>query len=239
MTVEILSSESSLEQQMAVAAKRIFSLLASRPSHEALVLGLCGGRSVVGLLRAMLGESRNQLQDSIRRVQFFMVDERVVPLSDSQSNFGGLKNQLFDKLLQDGLISEDQLHPFDVTHGDPERACVEYESELKRYGGSFTVTVLGMGEDGHVAGLFPNHPVLSQTERAFYSFEDSPKPPPHRMTASAQLVCQSSLVILLALGEAKREAWNRFQGSNVSITDCPAKMVTHARECVVVTDLHT
>lgn len=237
MTVEILSSEISLERQMGIAAKRIFGLLGSCAAQQPLVLGLCGGRSVVGLLQAMLDESRNQPQDSMRRVQFFMVDERVVPLSDPQSNFGGLKKQLFEKLLEDGLILEDQLHPFDAAHGNAERACQEYESELNRFGGNFTVTVLGMGEDGHVAGLFPNHPVLAGTERAFYSFDDSPKPPPHRMTASARLVCQSSLVILLALGEAKRDAWNRFQAPSVSLTDCPAKMVTQARECVVVTDL--
>jgi 6-phosphogluconolactonase len=237
MAVEILSATGSLETQMAEAAKNIFALLGVRSAHEPLVLGLCGGRSVVGLLQAMLDESRNQPQDIMRRIQFFMADERVVPLSDSQSNFGGIKTQLFDKLLRDGLISEDQLHPFEASHSDAESACEAYENELKRYGGSFAVTVLGMGEDGHVAGLFPNHRVLSQTGRAFYSFEDSPKPPPHRMTASMSLVCHSSLVVLLALGEAKREAWNKFREPSVSVSDCPAKMVAQASRCVVVTDL--
>lgn len=192
---------------------------------------------MVGLLEAMLNESRNQPQDIMRRLQFFMVDERVVPLSDPQSNFGGIKKQLFDRLLQDGLIREDQLHPFDASDTGAASACAAYEQELKRYGGSFAVTVIGMGEDGHVAGLFPNHPVLSLTDNAFYSFEDSPKPPPHRMTASMPLVCQSSLVVLLALGEAKRDAWNTFQDPSVSIAKCPAKMVTQAPRCVVVTDL--
>lgn len=239
MTVEILPADSSMEWQMAEAAKSIFAVLASRPASEPLVLGLCGGRSVVGLLRAMLEESRNQPQDIMRRVQFFMVDERVVPLSDQQSNFGGLKHQLFDTLLHDGLILEEQLHPFEASPREAERACAAYERELKRFGGSFSVTVLGMGEDGHVAGLFPNHPVLTRTDDAFYSFEDSPKPPPHRMTASMSLVCQSSLVILLALGEAKRAAWNAFRDESVSITTCPAKMVSRARRCVVVTDLQS
>jgi 6-phosphogluconolactonase len=237
MTVEILSASSSIQSQMTEAAKNIFAVLASRPSGEPLVLGVCGGRSVVGLLRAILEESRNQPQDIMRRVQFFMVDERVVPLSDQQSNFGGLKNQLFDTLLHDGLIREEQLHPFEASPGEAERACVVYERELKRFGGSFAVTVLGMGEDGHVAGLFPNHAVLSQTGSSFYSFQDSPKPPPHRMTASMSLVCQSSLIILLALGEAKREAWNLFRDESVSISTCPAKMVARAPRCVVVTDL--
>ena len=239
MTLEILSANSSLEQQMADAAKKIFTLLSSRTASDPLVLGLCGGRSVVGLLQAMLSESRHQPQDILRRIQFFMVDERVVALSDSQSNFGGLKNQLFDKLLQDGLIHEDQLHPFEASDSTAENGCRSYETELKRYGGAFTVTVLGMGEDGHVAGLFPNHPVLSCGERAFYSFRDSPKPPAHRMTASTKLIAQSSLIILLALGDAKREAWKNFQEPSVSVADCPAKLVAQAPHCVVVTDLHT
>jgi len=237
MTLEILSSVGSLELQMVEAARNIFALLGSCSAREPLVLGLCGGRSVVGLLQAMLDESCHQPRDIMRRIQFFMVDERVVPLTDSHSNFGGLRNQLFDKLLRDGLIQENQLHPFEVSHGDSIAACEAYENELKRYGGSFAVTVLGMGEDGHVAGLFPRHPVLSRTGRAFYAFEDSPKPPPHRMTASRQLICQSSLIVLLVLGEAKREAWNNFREPTVTVENCPAKMVAHAPRCLVVTDL--
>jgi len=109
--------------------------------------------------------------------------------------------------------------------------------ELKLVGGRFDVVVLGMGEDGHVAGLFPRHPALVQPGRSFIPFFDSPKPPPERVTASRELVTTASLVVLLALGEAKRAAWDAFSSSAVTVVECPAKMVEAMERCVVVSDL--
>ena len=117
------------------------------------------------------------------------------------------------------------------------RACQEYLAELQRFGGEFAVVVLGMGEDGHVAGLFPQHPLLATKEQGFLSFSDSPKPPPQRMTASVPLVCASSRAVLLALGEGKRAAWEAFQNPANAVADCPARMVHQGSRCLVVTDL--
>lgn len=237
MTIEIAAPREALDEKMRVAARAIFDVLSQRAKLEPLVIGLCGGRSVVGLLGALLTESREQPRDILERIQFFMVDERIVPLTDAQSNFGSLKELFFDKLLQDGSIRSEQLHPFVGTLAHSQEACRGYAAELERFGGRFDVVVLGMGEDGHVAGLFPHHPLLEERSRGFLAFSDSPKPPPERMTASASLVCASTLSILLALGEGKRAAWDSFKNPARSVAECPAKMVLDTARCLVVTDL--
>ncbi len=235
--MEIIGEAASLEAKFSLAATEIFSVLESRPKDEALVLGLCGGRSVVGLLSAFQKEAEQRSRDLLTRLHFFMVDERIVPITSAESNFGGLKAQLFDRLLGERCITAEQLHPFTASEADAETRCDEYMRELEKLGGRFTVVVLGVGEDGHVAGLFPHHKVLTQSGLGFSSFLDSPKPPSARMTARRELVTSASLGVLLAVGEGKRGAWNSFIRDEASIQDCPARMVKTMSRCLVVTDL--
>ncbi len=237
MAVEIVQAGASLERALLEAARKIFSTLAAQPKDAPLTIGLCGGRSIVGLLTALERESHQQPGDLLGRVQFFMVDERLVPLTDEQSNFGGLKKLLFDALVNQGAIEASQLHPFVTDDIQPDFGCASYAEELSCFGGRFTVVVLGVGEDGHVAGLFPQHLVLRNEERAFFSFKDSPKPPPARMTAGKALITAASLSILLFLGEGKRAAWSAFNAAGTSTAECPALLATAAESCVIVTDL--
>lgn len=234
---EVIEPTASLDVKLVKAASKIFEVLAKQPQSSPLVIALCGGRSVVGLLNAMKAESVSQPTELLKRLHFFMVDERIVPLSDPDSNFGGLKKQLFDQLISEGFIGEDQLHPLEICKESAVADCERYLAELKNFGGAFTIVVVGMGEDGHIAGLFPNHSSLKITEARFIDFYDSPKPPAARVTASAALIKGASLSVLLALGEAKREAWNRFKSNVVAVDDCPAKLAESAGECIVVTDL--
>lgn len=237
MSVEIVSPGTSLEEKLAAAAVAIFDTLKSLPRTDRLTIGLCGGRSVVGLLGAIQAESKNQPRELFDRLEFFMVDERIVPLDDPQSNFGGLKNLLFDRLIAEGLLRPDQLHPFEATRETASTQCEKYGEDLRAYGGRFAVVVLGMGEDGHIAGLFPGHPILQERSESFVSFFDSPKPPPARMTAAPSLVLNARLGVLLALGEAKRDAWNKFRADGVSVERCPARMVLQLPRALVITDL--
>jgi 6-phosphogluconolactonase len=166
-----------------------------------------------------------------------MVDERLVPLTDDQSNYGGLKRLLFDSLVQQGVISQNQLHPFVTDPSQSDFGCSAYREELRTFGGKFTVVVLGVGEDGHIAGLFPHHSALTEKTETFVHFHDSPKPPADRMSASPALITGAELSIILALGEGKRAAWMAFNDNAVTAEACPSKLALKARECLVVTDL--
>jgi 6-phosphogluconolactonase len=237
MSVEILGEELNLEEKLALAAKEIFSSLSEIPETQPLNVALCGGRSVVGLLEALLKLSKAQSPSLLSRIHFFLIDERIVPISDKESNFGALKERLFDALIEQGAIVPEKLHPITISLDNPAHGCELYLEELNRLGGNFAVVVLGIGEDGHVAGLFPQHPLLSVPGRSFIPFFDSPKPPAARITASRELVTGSRLGILLVLGEGKRKAWGDFNSANVSEAECPAKMVKEMRRCLVVCDL--
>lgn len=237
MNVEVIKANGDLESALERVAREIFKVCAAKTPEEPLVIGLCGGRSVVGLLSALERESANQSKELLGRVQFFMVDERLVPITDEQSNFGGLKKLLFDSLVERSVISERQLHPFITRQDASDFGCGLYLQELHSLGGKFTVVVVGVGEDGHIAGLFPNHRSLQETTKSFVHFHDSPKPPSDRMSASPALITGADLSVVLALGEGKRAAWEAFSDTAVSLTDCPAKLATQARSCLVVTDL--
>ncbi len=237
MPVEGIGKSGSLEVKLLAAAATMFEVLKEQPEARPLVIALCGGRSVVGLVHAFLRESVQQPKDLLARIHFFMIDERIVPLTHADSNFGGLKQQLFDPLVAQGTISQHQLHPLDISPEDAQSACDRYLCELNDCGGIFTIAVLGMGEDGHVAGLFPRHPALAVSGRSFIPFFDSPKPPAARVTASRDLVTGSALAVVLALGEGKRAAWNAFTSDGVSEADCPATMVRSMGRAVVVSDL--
>ena len=238
MSIEIIYPHDSLDSKLTATARAIFDELLKLPADAPLVIALCGGRSVVGLLEAVRRESATQSKELLSRLQFFIVDERLVPLSSADSNFGGLKRQLFDVLIGEGFITENQIHSF---RGDAENAaaeCADYLRELNKYGGRFAVVVLGMGEDGHIAGLFPYHSALAQSGRLFLTLTDSPKPPSGRMTASRELVQSATIGVLLALGEAKRDAWREFiNPERIDISECPARIVREMRRCLVVTDL--
>lgn len=237
MTTSVIRAHGNLAGALRQVAQKIFAVCKAKGAHEPLVVGLCGGRSVVGLLGALHAESANQPRDLLGRIQFFMVDERLVPLSDEQSNYGGLKRLLFDSLVSEGAISEKQLHPFVTDPSRSDYGCGAYEKELSSFGGKFTVVVLGVGEDGHIAGLFPHHPALQGTGSTFLHFHDSPKPPADRMTASSSLITGSEMSVVLALGEAKRSAWHAFNDNSVAVEACPSKLARAAGECLVVTDL--
>jgi 6-phosphogluconolactonase len=238
MSMKVVSAKGDLEAAFDKAAKAIFAACERVPHGNEPVIALCGGRSVVGLLGALKRESAHQPAGLMQRVHFFMADERLVPLSDENSNYGALHRLLFADLVKDGTIRAEQLHPLNPDPRESDHGCAAYADELGRFGGKFTVVVLGIGEDGHVAGLFPNHPVLQRREKTFFSFYDSPKPPPQRMTASAQLIREAELCVLLALGEGKREAWTRFSKAETSFEECPSVIGKEVKESVVVTDLN-
>ena len=85
-------------------AEALFSGLEQLSPREHLVLGLCGGRSVVGLLGVMRdwvksGAISAPRRALLKKLQIFMVDERLVPLSDDNSNYGMLKRLLLDELV--------------------------------------------------------------------------------------------------------------------------------------------
>jgi len=134
-------------------------------------------------------------------VELWFNDERAVPPDDPQSNF---------KMVAEALGDHPVLHRI-VGEADPENAAQAYERELRARIEStaeagvpvFDLHVLGIGEDGHTASLFPGHPEVQITDRLAVPVHDSPKPPPTRITLTLPVLQVARERVFLATGPDK------------------------------------
>jgi 6-phosphogluconolactonase len=141
----------------------------------------------------------------------FWADERCVPLTSPDSNYRLAREYLFDHV----DIPPAQIYALDDSLA-PAAAATAYQetlaqvfqpaSDLPR----FDLILLGMGEDGHTASLFPDHPLLDETERWVAPIFDSPKPPPERITLTLPVINNARQVIFLTAGPGKAEALSQI-----------------------------
>jgi len=194
------------------AANLLVEKLAVRDPGLPFTIALSGGRIPKLLYKAILQRAS---KISLKDVHFFWGDERMVPPSNDQSNY---------KLATVGLllalkIPEDCIHRI-VTERGEKFAVEQAEAEISRIAEldsegqpMLNLVFLGMGEDGHVASLFPDD-TESLESKAVYRAVTSPKPPPRRITLGFPALAVAHEVWVLASGEGKAEALRQSKGSN-------------------------
>ncbi|AEJ60783.1 6-phosphogluconolactonase [Spirochaeta thermophila DSM 6578] len=222
-----------LRTGVARAAEWIAEVLALYRPEPHLVVGLPGGRSVVPVLEAL----RQREDLPWERCVFFLVDERCVPSGSPERNYTLLEQVFFGPLMEKGWITEDQVHPYEYHEEEADWGLEAYERVLRGYREGFHLVVLGAGEDGHVASLFPRHPSIWDDSPFYIQVEEAPKPPPRRVSASKTLLESSEACLLLFMGEGKREAYRRFLDPELPLADCPAKLAFEVDRLAVGTDL--
>ena len=189
-------------------------------AKKQVAMAISGGNSVTGLLK-VLAEKKTGLQG----VNAFMADERLVSATDPESNYRQANELLFSKV--PGIHG----FPFDMKEG-----IDDYNRKfLIVTKGKFDMLVLGVGEDGHIASLFPNNPALKSGEDGYIPVHDSPKPPEKRITLSHEAICNANAVILLFASDSKREAYEKFSDAWIKEVDCPAKIALKAKRTFVFT----
>ena len=131
------------------------------------------------------------------RVTVLFGDERCVPPDHPDSNYRMARETLLDK------VAPATVHRMPGELG-PDDGAAEYSRVV---GGlsPLDLVVLGVGEDGHTASLFPGHPIL-KAKRLVAGVRDSPKPPPERVTLTLQALREARHVIILATGAGKAQA---------------------------------
>jgi 6-phosphogluconolactonase len=179
------------------AAQRAAEVLATaiagaRTVHGEAHVALAGGstpRRSYELLGPLLGEWRD--------VHLWFGDERCVPPDDPESNA---------RLVAESLDApEATVHRIAGELG-PEAAAHAYSAELD--GTTIDVALLGLGEDGHTASLFPGAPVLQATGVAV-GVRDAPKPPPERVSLTLPTINRARRIVLLVTGAGKADALAR------------------------------
>ncbi|MGC9386924.1 MAG: 6-phosphogluconolactonase [Hydrogenovibrio sp.] len=128
----------------------------------------------------------------------YMGDERCLPAEDAERN----SVSLTQAWLFQGDIPEKNIH-FMPTELGAELAAKAYRDTVNRIE-TFDVVLLGMGEDGHTASLFPGH--LHPEADSVVTEHHSPKPPPDRVSLSYDRLSRSRVVLKLITGSGKREA---------------------------------
>ena len=167
-------------------------------------------------------------------VHFFWADERAVPASDPESNFG-----LADRLwLTPAAVPESSVHRMPADAPDLAEAADTYASELMRVLGGEAVldlALLGMGPDGHIASLFPAHALLAEQDRLVSPVFDSPKPPPRRLTLTLPVLAKARRVIVVAFGSSKADALREALGHEGSALPV-ARLLRSAPSSLVLAD---
>jgi 6-phosphogluconolactonase len=174
-----------------------------RPLPHPYCVAISGGRIARDFFAA-IAENAKKRAISWANVHFFWADERCVPPTDPESNFALADQWLFKPL----GISPDQVHRIQGEIA-PEEAAEQAALELRRFirthaSGQpmFDLIFLGMGEDGHVASLFPEMPAERISSTDVYQAVTASKPPPRRISAALE-------VWVLASGARKSEALQR------------------------------
>lgn len=208
---EILLHPDANELAAAVASRLAARLREAQAAHGAASLVLTGGRIAEKIYASLAASAARDTVDWAR-VEMWWGDERFLPPGDPERNETQARSVLLDAL----PLAPGRVHPMPATGGpagdDPDAAAASYTAELAAAagpGGSglprFDVVLLGIGEDGHVASVFPDHPVHDDA-RVVAGVRDSPKPPPMRVTLTMPTLNTADEVWVIASGDGKAEA---------------------------------
>ncbi|MDQ7024767.1 MAG: 6-phosphogluconolactonase [Anaerolineae bacterium] len=168
-----------------------------------------------------------------QRVHIWWGDERSVPIDHAENNYHNTKKVLFDPL----NIPETNIHRI---HGedDPHEAAKAYEQEIREFFAEdeqlFDLNLLGMGEDGHTASLFPKTDALNEDEKLFVAHHVTAKGDMWRITQTFPTIYKSSNIMFLISGTGKADAFYEVMQGADNPTVYPAQTVARSQHPHIV-----
>lgn len=203
-SVEIRKADNALDVARQASTEIIASLVSVLKEKDTFHISLTGG--TVGILTLEVLAQQEELVDlDLSNVHFWWGDERFVDSDSADRN----ANQAKEAFLNTVSIPESNIHEFPASNQrlDLEAARTIFESDLvAAFAGKepkMDLTILGMGPDGHVASLFPGH---EHNLTMIVAEDNSPKPPPQRLSMSMELINNSDRIIFVVAGMDKAEA---------------------------------
>lgn len=179
---------------------------------------LTGGRSAERLYGVWSEFPEFQL---LKGVRFYFGDERCVPADHPESNYGMAMRSLFRR----GVPAGCAVFPMDGADPDCEAAARRYDKTLPE---KVDVLLLGVGEDGHIASLFPGSEALREAGRRVVPIV-GPKLPHERLTITPPVINRAGSIFVLAAGAAKAAVLSDLLAvPGNDVLALPARLVLHA-----------
>jgi 6-phosphogluconolactonase len=194
----------------AAAARLVTAIVDAQSARGRASVVLTGGRTGNAVL-AHLRDSPARDAVDWSTVDLYWGDERFLPTGHPDRNETQAREALLDAL----SIPAGRVHVIEPSDGrfgdDPDAAAQAYAQLLAEaakpedQGGvpTFDVCMLGVGEEGHTASIFPDSPAVHETDRTVVSVRDCPKPPPTRVSLTLPAIRRSAEVWLMTTGAAK------------------------------------
>ncbi|KAK3075985.1 suppressor of los1-1 [Teratosphaeriaceae sp. CCFEE 6253] len=182
--------------------------------HGVFRVAVSGGSLPKTLAKALLAPSSGSEEDQVDfgKWEIFYADERCVPLDHEDSNHRLVREELMDKIPKD--MAQPKVFPIDEKYlDDAQEMADQYEKTLVSVFAArdsvklplFDLILLGCGPDGHTCSLFPDHPLLRETDAWVLPIADSPKPPAKRITLSLPVVLHAAKIGFVATGGGKKD----------------------------------
>jgi 6-phosphogluconolactonase len=225
-----LIKEKDAEGVARVAAARIASALSDAlAARSKATVALSGGNTPRDAYAALARSSVDWT-----KVHVFWVDERAVAPTDDRSNYRWAKATLLDA----AAIPAEQVHRMPADAPDIDAAARTYEATIadvieRDADGvpAFDVIVLGVGDDGHTASLFPGERTVDVTDRFAVAVPARPGREA-RMTITRPVIEHARNVFILAVGEKKKPALERVWSPEGDVHETPSRIVRTCRGAV-------
>lgn len=227
--VEVLTDKTALVQR---AVDGVLSRLqAAIAQRDQFTIALAGGSTPKPLYEAF---AKHDLPWD--KIHIFWGDERYVPSNHPDSNEGMARQAWLDRV----NFPPQNLHPMPTDEADPAVAADRYEAELQAFFQvqpgvfpSLDLVLLGIGDDGHTASLFPHTPALQVGDRLITVGSKDGQP---RITFTAPLINHARTVMFLVAGASKQPALRAIFAPEGDAATYPARLIQPAGELIWLLD---
>jgi 6-phosphogluconolactonase len=227
--LKILPDKQALIQYTAERIVRLAT--ATLEMNETFSMALSGG-STPEPVYAMLAQKFDQYLDW-SRIHLFFGDERSVPPDDDESNYRMVKAALLDHI----DIPDTNVHRI-RGEDEPQKAAEAYAADIQAFFGDeseyFDLNLLGMGEDGHTASLFPHTAAIHEQEKLVIAHHVTAKGDLWRISQTFPTILKSSNIMFLVSGEGKAEALKAVFDGDYQPDVYPSQVVARSNHPHVV-----
>ena len=220
--LRVLADADALAHAVATTLSNVINHAIERRGRCALALS--GGSTPRTLYRVLAAELPSIIP--WLEIDVFWGDERFVPATSPESNYGMAKAELLDRV----ALPAGNVHPIPTHFPAPEAVADAYAHTLRAYFGEgtprFDLMLLGIGEDCHTASLFPHSPALAESDRLVVA-TPAPDGSNWRVSLTTAVLAAAETVFVLATGAKKAPAIRRALAPGTDIADCPAAALRH------------